>query len=731
MSDDPLKYIEPPSKQPANDQGLPDSLSTLKAGGGAKPVESGVGISSNFDTRSLQISPADTTATAEPKQQPAVRPPEGKILPRQDLTGLAQQTFGVPPHVAEAITDSIMRESGGNPMAYNPDDRGSPSGGLFQHHADRLKALQAFAAQQGKAWTDPYVQFAFAKQELLGRDPQAAAHFKELQAAPDKATAQAIWDKYFERGVAQGGGGLGDAEGRAMVEAQRRATSDYGTAVEAFLKQANAADPGSKERIEFLHKAMERSEKLQTDYERISKAPPKAQSPFESMSEWTPLMIGLLSMAGTFTRRPALGAINAASSALGALKQGNDEQYKNSMDLWDKQSSHAQEAFKMQNEILKEVMDDRRLSETERQNAFRDKLLELGLIQQAKQMDVEGAKMAYDRVIKAGELADTHELKRSEIAKNLRGSPTEQKEVEVQQAAKADDEAWLKEHPEAKTVPQDVHFDHYTKRLSETTARGSTPQGVALKKFLEENPDASSAEINSFIERSKVARSGQAAAVRKFMEENPNATADDIVKFNAHQARAIATERAFGAGFEARSVTSMNTVADHLAILTDVATALDNGNVQRLNTLKNALRTEFGLVQPVNFELARQIAGDEIARAVIGGVGGTTDRDQIKETISKSQSPAQLASNIALAKRFIAGRLNALKLQYAGHDPEKQQTFNDALSEEARKEIDQLSPNAEVGTGILPAGIPPGSKKIGTSGGKDVYQAPDGSKWQP
>jgi hypothetical protein len=145
--------------------------------------------------------PAPTGAVVDAGPNPASR--EGVIA--------FWTSKGAPQHVAEGIADSVKRESSFKSNAWNPDDKGSPSGGLYQHHAERLAGLQGFAAVQNKPWNDAALQHEYAFREVTGKDPIAAAHWKEIVAAPDRATAQTLWDKYFERGVAIGpSGGSGD-----------------------------------------------------------------------------------------------------------------------------------------------------------------------------------------------------------------------------------------------------------------------------------------------------------------------------------------------------------------------------------------------------------------------------------------------------------------------------------------------------------------------------------------
>ncbi|HXE51224.1 MAG TPA: phage tail tip lysozyme [Ramlibacter sp.] len=121
---------------------------------------------------------------------------------------------GAPPHVAEGIADRVQAESGFNPTV--PGDKGT-SIGLYQHHADRKAALM-----QRPNWQNPLVQHQHAYSEVTGGDPIATKHWAEILAAPDRATAAKLWDKYFERSAGgvqagqQSAGGAGQAAGRRM-----------------------------------------------------------------------------------------------------------------------------------------------------------------------------------------------------------------------------------------------------------------------------------------------------------------------------------------------------------------------------------------------------------------------------------------------------------------------------------------------------------------------------------
>ena len=111
---------------------------------------------------------------------------------------------GAPRHVAEGIADRLHHESGFNPLAIG--DNGT-SAGLYQEHADRKARLQSLPN-----WQNPMVQHQNAYHEVTGGDAIATKHWPEILAAPDRATAAKLWDKYFERSAGGVGGG-----GRRMV----------------------------------------------------------------------------------------------------------------------------------------------------------------------------------------------------------------------------------------------------------------------------------------------------------------------------------------------------------------------------------------------------------------------------------------------------------------------------------------------------------------------------------
>lgn len=121
---------------------------------------------------------------------------------------------------------------------------------------------------------------------------------------------------------------------------------------------------------------------------------------------------------------------------------------------------------------------------------------------------------------------------------------------------------------------------------------------------------------------------------------------------------------AFGAGKLGSQVRSISVAVDHLDLLGQAATALQNGNVQAFNSLGNSIAAATGNPAPTNFNALKQYVMDETAKAIIGGGGGVGDRDKAGAIISQAQSPQQLSGAIQQVQGLMGGQLQGLKRQY-------------------------------------------------------------------
>lgn len=136
----------------------------------------------------------------------------------------------------------------------------------------------------------------------------------------------------------------------------------------------------------------------------------------------------------------------------------------------------------------------------------------------------------------------------------------------------------------------------------------------------------------------------------------------------------------FGSGKQGDTIRSFNVLVDHLNTFEQLAAALKNNDVRRVNQLANLLQTEFGGKDQTNFEVAKEIIGDEVIKSVLGGPGGVTDRQGIKARIDSSQSWDVLEGVVKDVIRPLAmGQLNGLRQQFTSSTRLPEKDFDEML----------------------------------------------------
>jgi hypothetical protein len=246
------------------------------------------------------------------------------------------------------------------------------------------------------------------------------------------------------------------------------------------------------------------------------------------------------------------------------------------------------------------------------------------------------------------------------------------------------------------TKPEEIQFpgEGAVSRLGSSNQQPADPQTV---KFVAEGiANYTLAPMSGWALRSKFGQD----VMGQVKQLNPGY---DQTKYAAKARGQVA----FTSGRQADTVRSFSVALDHLAVMEDVSSALANGDVQALNRLGNIIQREFGYAGPVDFNFAKSIVGDEVSKAVIGGVGSQGDRQQLQNGFSLANSPEQLYSVAQLAKRLMAGQLMGLRRQ-AGTAGFTEQQFDSALSPLAKQELQQLQPGAGQGgpAAPQPAGAP-------------------------
>ena len=144
---------------------------------------------------------------------------------------------------------------------------------------------------------------------------------------------------------------------------------------------------------------------------------------------------------------------------------------------------------------------------------------------------------------------------------------------------------------------------------------------------------------------------------------------------------------------EGRATRSLSVVIEHLDTAQELAQALQNNDTQLLNRVKNTFKTQFGYDAPTNFETAKAIVSDEIAKAVIGGQNAESDRQSLQNQIGSASSPAQLQGAIHTFKELMGGQVLGLKHVY--ETATGLHNFDTWLTPHTRLEVSQLMAERE------------------------------------
>ncbi len=122
--------------------------------------------------------------------------------------------------------------------------------------------------------------------------------------------------------------------------------------------------------------------------------------------------------------------------------------------------------------------------------------------------------------------------------------------------------------------------------------------------------------------------------------------------------------RDFGTGKQGDIARSLNVSVAHLETLRDLGRALNNGDVNVINAVKQRFAEEFGVPAPTNFDTAKSIVADEVAKGVIGGQTAQSDRETLASSLRRSRSFDQIDGAITTFQSLLGGQLGGLRSQY-------------------------------------------------------------------
>lgn len=114
-----------------------------------------------------------------------------------------------------------------------------------------------------------------------------------------------------------------------------------------------------------------------------------------------------------------------------------------------------------------------------------------------------------------------------------------------------------------------------------------------------------------------------------------------------------------------QQINAINRMGAHLQLYDEMTDALNNGNIQSLNSLVNKAKTEFGDANITNLKQVQDAVGTELAKSLKGaGVVDAQGQQEWQKSFSSSASPAQMKGAADTAVKLVAGQAGALEDGY-------------------------------------------------------------------
>jgi len=119
-------------------------------------------------------------------------------------------------------------------------------------------------------------------------------------------------------------------------------------------------------------------------------------------------------------------------------------------------------------------------------------------------------------------------------------------------------------------------------------------------------------------------------------------------------------------GTMSRGMIGMNTAVQHMALVPGVVKALNNGDVQFLNSTFNGLNAQLGGSAPVLAQQLSEFLGREVVNAIQQNGGGEREREAAQQIFANKNAPNQLTDAAAQAAQLLGGRAHSVEQDYIG-----------------------------------------------------------------
>jgi len=183
---------------------------------------------------------------------------------------------------------------------------------------------------------------------------------------------------------------------------------------------------------------------------------------------------------------------------------------------------------------------------------------------------------------------------------------------------------------------------------------------------------------NNALNISTVPMRDREKVIGRAIQLNPSWRADE---FGNEQASYRNWVQPNGAG--AKQIAAFSTVAQHLDLMKELTSALDNSDYPTVNAIFNSFRTNLGHPEVTDFNTARQAVAAELVRAYSNTAGALDDRKTADSLLNPNLSPDQLAGVVDTAESLVGARLLTAKAMYEAGT--KRSDFSNILPEPVKK----------------------------------------------
>ena len=396
-------------------------------------------------------------------------------------------------------------------------------------------------------------------------------------------------------------------------------------------------------------------EKLRSEYK--APKPEKAENfqpkPQEMMTTWGAIAIAFAALASRRTRTPMTTALNAAGAAFQGMQQGKQEEFKQQFETWKANTDFAFKTAEFERQAYDDIMS--RIDKREDLLVKAGEVEDRGAIAKLK-ATTESLQdpLTWDAFQRGGmpEVVKWQKTKDEQLRKAKEHSE-EVGRFGAQEIALHD----LQKDPEFQKADRETRLKMLTDVIGKTNPPklNSLANQIFTPEKIEERADA----IRHYRMKPPSGYFARTEAGQKILDklaEDPDYNEQNYAQINTAKQNLLKAD--------GNQVRSFSAVAHHLNALDRLGTELTNTEPRMWNSVINKLMTAGGYPQATNFDLAKQIIGTELVKAVVGAGATGGERQLLEEKLDAASSPEQLKGAIDTARQLIQGQVQGFMSKY-------------------------------------------------------------------